>query len=53
MLPNLYLGDIESTKYKGQIDVTHTINCAKDLKTIGNNSEYVFSIKKILNNTKS
>ena len=46
MLPNLYLGDLESIKYKGQIDVTHTINCVKDLKTIGNNSEYVFNIKK-------
>ena len=46
ILPNLYLGDLESVKYKGQIETSHTINCVKDLKTIGNNSEYVFSIKK-------
>ena len=47
MLPNLYLGDLESVKYKAQIDASHTINCVKDLKTVGNNSEYVFNKTKL------
>ena len=46
MLPNLYIGDLESIKYKDQIDARHTINCVKDLKSLGNHSEYVFNIKK-------
>ena len=46
MLPNLYIGDLESIKYKDQIGARHTINCVKDLKSLGNHSEYVFNIKK-------
>jgi hypothetical protein len=46
ILPNLYLADKEGSKYKAQLDITSQINCQKDLNYIGTSTEYVFDIKK-------
>ena len=46
ILPNLYIGDIESLKYKSNLNITAIINCAKDLKSLDSYSNYVYDIKK-------
>ncbi len=46
ILPNLYLSDLEGSRHKVQLGVESVINCQKDLKDIGTNTEYVFDIKK-------
>ena len=46
ILPNLYLGDKESVKYKSQLGIVSQINCYKDLQFIGTHTEYVYDIKK-------
>ena len=48
ILPNLYLGDNESVKYKEQLNISAVINCGYDLKNIGTHTNYVFNIKKNL-----
>ena len=40
ILPNLWIGNNESVKYKDKIGVTRIINCSKDLKSIGQYNEY-------------
>lgn len=46
ILPNLYLGDIEGSKYKSQLNIKSQINCQRDLMYIGTSNEYVHDIKK-------
>ena len=46
ILPNLYLGDSEGSKYKSQLGIESQINCQRDLKDIGTPTEYVYDIKK-------
>lgn len=46
VLPNLYLGDSESLKYKSQLGIESQINCQRDLMFIGTHTEYVHNIKK-------
>ena len=46
ILPNLYLGDIEGSKYKSQLGIESQINCQRDLQNIGTHTEYVYDIKK-------
>lgn len=46
ILPNLYLGDSEGSKYKSQLGIESQINCQRDLKDVGITNEYVYDIKK-------
>ena len=46
ILPNLYLGDLEGSKYKSQLNINAVINCQRDLSSIGTSKEYVYDIKK-------
>ena len=46
ILPNLYLGDKEGSKYKTQLNIISQINCQRDLMYIGTSTEYVHDIKK-------
>mgnify|MGYP001234377011 CR=1 FL=1 len=46
ILPNLYLGDAESVKYKNQLNISSQINCQRDLMYLGTHNEYVHNIKK-------
>ena len=46
IIPNLYIGDIESLKYKSNLNISAIINCAKDLKSLDSYSNYVYDIKK-------
>lgn len=48
ILPNLYLGDLESLKYKAQLGIESQINCGRDLMYIGTHTEYVPTIQKNL-----
>lgn len=46
ILPNLYLGDRDSIKYKDHLHLAAVVNCIRDLKTLGSHSEYVHNIQK-------
>lgn len=46
ILPNLYLGDHESVKLKERLHIRTIINCIKDLRFLGNFSDYVYNLKK-------
>jgi protein-tyrosine phosphatase len=46
ILPNLYLGDAQSVKYKSQLNIASQINCQRDLMYLGTHTEYVHNIKK-------
>lgn len=46
ILPNLYLGDIESVKYRHKLNISTIINCVKDLEFLGSFTDYVYNLKK-------
>lgn len=45
LVPNLWLGDQESVKYKEKLNINAVINCSKDLHFLGNYQEYIIDIK--------
>ena len=45
IIPNLWLGDSESLKYKDNIGIKYLVNCEKDLHFLGNFSDYKNQMK--------